>query len=113
MSDKDTLKRVMELRDKISPSPEQRATHLWEAIHKLPRRPTFWDLVCFCAETFAIVAAEYTFLKPIAARLVSVVYTAHYQTPDPYPSCLDDSQAKPEAVLESGIATVLGSKGLG
>lgn len=104
----------MELRDKISPSPEQRATHLWSVIHTLKPRPTMWDLVCFCAETLGVVASEYTFLKPIVAKLVSVIYTAHYQTPDPYPSCLDNVDSnKQEAVLESGIATVLGSERTG
>lgn len=83
-------KTLMEERDKISPSPEQRATRLWSAIHTLKPRPTAWDIVCFCVESLAVVSTEHEFLKPIVARLVSVVYTAHYNTSEPWPSATDD-----------------------
>ena len=109
--DKAKLQKQMELRDKINPSPEQRAIHLWKAIYTLTPKPTFWDLVCFCTETFAIVATEYSFLKPIAAKLVSIVYTAHYQTPDPFPSSLDAERQSEGTMVESSISTVLRSEG--
>lgn len=98
-------------RNAISPSPEQRATHLWTAIHKLPERPTQWDIVCFCTESLAIVSSEIEFLKPIVARLVSIVYTAHYNTPDPWPSALDDKRNEQRTTLEPGNGPNNGSGG--
>lgn len=107
MSDKAALQDKMDLRDKISPSPEQRAAFLYEAVNA--KKPTLWDLVCFCTEVLGVVAVEYTWLKPFAARLVSIVYTAHYNTPDPFPSVLDAKREPEGAIVEPSIATVLGS----
>jgi hypothetical protein len=75
-------------RDAINPSPEQRATHLWRRIHSIEPRPTAWDIICFCTESIAVIAAEYEFLRPIVVKLISIVYTAHYSTPEPFPSCV-------------------------
>ena len=97
-------------RDKVSPSPEQRATRLWSAVHKLEPRPTQWDIVCFCVESLAIVSSEIEFLKPIVARLVSIVYTAHYGTPEPWPSANDKLDTK-GTVVESSDGPDNGSGG--
>ena len=107
MSSKEQL---IKQRDAISPSPEQRATRLWSAIHRLEPRPTQWDIVCFCVESLAIVSSEIEFLKPIVARLVSIVYTAHYGTPEPWPSANDKFDDK-RAAIESGNGPSNGSGG--
>lgn len=74
------------------PTPEQRATYIWERIHATEPRPTLWDLACFCTETLALIAVEYDFLRPFVRRLVSIVYTAHNNTPDAFPSCLSSER---------------------
>lgn len=102
---------LIKKRDAISPTPEQRAQELWSAIHTLNPRPTQWDIVCFCVESLAVVSSEYEFLKPIVARLVSVVYTAHYNTPEPWPSALDDKRNEQRATSELGDGADVGSGG--
>lgn len=89
-----TRKEVMEQRDAINASPEQRASYIWPVVQRMNPKPTAWDIICFCAEAFASIAGGYDFLKPFAKRLIQIVYTAHYHTPDPYPSALE---VQPEA----------------
>ncbi len=82
-------------RDKLVPSPEQRAAYLWAHVQLI--KPTLWDLICFSTEVLAIASIEHEFLQDINKKLVSVVYTAHYYTETPIDSCLKlDSQGQPE-----------------
>lgn len=88
-----------EERDSVVASPEQRAKYIWDRIHSIEPKPTLWDIVCFCTESLALAAAEFTFLQPYMKRVVSVIYTAHYHTPEPFPSCLSLEQ-KPKLVIK-------------
>lgn len=71
------------------PTPEQRALALYKHMQAMNPKPTQWDLACFCVETLALLSAELVFLQEPIKRLVSILYTAHNATPDPFPSCLD------------------------
>lgn len=94
MIDQKELQEKMKERDKVSPSPEVRAAAIWAIIHSLDVKPTAWDLICFCCEAFAALASSggYEFLQPFAKRLVSIVYTAHYNSPEPMPTSVESSQ---------------------
>lgn len=82
----ETTKEVMRLRDLVTHSPEQRASYLWKLLEAQGIKPTQWDLICFAAETFALLSADIEFLQDISKRMVSIVYTAHYHTPEIYTS---------------------------
>ena len=90
-----TRQELIEKRDKESPSPEQRAVRIWSAINAMEPRPTLWDIVCFSCEALAALSTELDFLQPFTKRLVSIVYTAHYHTPEPYPSAVETPKPPP------------------
>lgn len=97
-------------RDKISPSPEQRAAHLWAEIQRLNPKPTQWDIVCFCTEALGVIAAHHEFLQAVVKQLNRTVYTAHYYTDTPIDSCLELASKEPQgqttSELDSSLLTV-------
>lgn len=80
--------RLVKERDAISPNPSQRAAYIYSIVRAAQPKPTVWDIVCFCAEVLAVFAADHSFLMPLARAANGIVYTAHYNTPEPFESCL-------------------------
>lgn len=82
-------------RDKISPSPEQRARYIWYAVQRLTPKPTLWDIICFCSETLSAASLEHEWLKYPAKMVSKSLYIAHYLTDTPIDSCLVAKSVEP------------------
>lgn len=110
MSKEETTKEVMRLRDLVTHSPEQRAKWLWDRLEGKTLstvKPTQWDLICFAAEVFALLSADIEFLQEISKRMVSIVYTAHYHTPEIYPSsCPYPLSKQTSSTVKTGLSEI-------
>lgn len=107
----DEHRQIVARRDKLTPTPEQRAQWIWNRLHGQMSQitPKPWDLICFSVETLALLAAEYTFLQPVIKKLVSIVYTAHYYTDEVYSSsCPMNQQVTDQASLKQSSSEKTG-----
>lgn len=79
----DKLSRGLEAFDKVTPSPEARATAIYNALKVDHPEYTEWDLICFCVNYLAKMTVVYTYLTDYIKPLCTIVYKAHYLATDP------------------------------
>lgn len=99
--------RIIAERDKIVPSPADRAKFLWEHLQTLEPKPTYWDIICLAAESVASMASTNEWLRDVAKALIKRVYTAHYHTDPPIASCLPSSSVQPKQEISEPASSEL------
>lgn len=104
--------RMMDERDKLNPSPGERAEFLFSILQKLEPKPTIWDMVCFSAEILAVASEDLPTLQPLVMQIISSVYTAHYNVREPFKSSVrsHDLDASNEQDAGSGASSLLDSR---
>lgn len=66
--------------DKKHPSPELRAKKVIDDLkEKYGESLDDWDITCFAAEWLGLMSVAHPYLEPYARRILSLVYTAHYE----------------------------------
>lgn len=75
---RDFQEKLIEEKDKISPSPSIRARAIWDILNTHDPRPTLWDLVCFGIEVLTLAAESYPFITYAVRGLNHLIYATHY-----------------------------------
>lgn len=66
-------------RDKVTPSPEERAGYILNLIKDNNNDITDWDIICFCSEYLGAMVINYNWLEVECIQLITRrVQTAHY-----------------------------------
>lgn len=73
--------RIKEI-DSIIPSPQQRATKIFNLLRRTDPDLSQWDLLCFCAEFLGMQSQTFHWLEEPAKRVAMLIYHAHYFFPN-------------------------------
>ena len=68
--------------DKQIASPSERAALVWSYLKNEHPDLTDWDVICFSTEYLGMMVPVHPWLEELAKKLATLVYTAHYLTPD-------------------------------
>lgn len=71
---------IVKLADSKTPSPDQRAMRVWDALKKSPDYDTLstWDIVCFAGNGVAMFHTFHPWLEQAARDLAKLMNTIHY-----------------------------------
>lgn len=98
---RDAYAKLMQERDKVSPSPTLRAKVVWDILQAESPKPIVWDLVCFSLEILTISSESYPYIIPAVKVLNQAIYGAHYNTEEPFPSFINVDGTRKERKVES------------
>ncbi len=79
-------KELMRRRDEVNPSPSERAEYLYKYLQTQEPKPTLWDMICFAGEVLTVACEDLPSLQPNVKRIISSIYTAHYNVEEPFGS---------------------------
>lgn len=78
----DDIDKIIERVDQATPSPNDRAIHVWNLLRAEHPELTNWDLVCFAANLLGYISPAFPWLHDDAKAICNLIYKAHYLNGD-------------------------------